>query len=90
MTDSGDDRNEVLREGRQVSALAMIGGLAVGIALGAATCSWFTSGRSTAVAPERAPTIQVAPAVVQVSNDPQRNAGVSTAGRPSRVRPRSN
>ena len=76
-------------EERQVSAFAMIGGLAVGIALGMATCSWFKSGRSTAAMPERAPTIGVATTVVHI-DDPKRNESISTARRPSRPGRRSN
>lgn len=65
------------RAGRQVSAVSLIGGLAVGMIAGAASWSWLR-GDPDAATRQSANKTERPPAIVELSEEAQRNAAVST------------
>lgn len=77
-----DERSEriTLRSGasRQVSALSLIAGLAIGMVAGAASWSWLR-GRPAVSAPREEKRPETPAGVIELSEDAQRNADVSTA-----------
>jgi hypothetical protein len=74
---SRNGQRGAVRFGRQVSAVSLIGGLAVGI-LGAVAASSWLHGQSEAPPQESRRSAELIPRVVELTEDVQRSAGVST------------